>query len=181
VRLAGRLELERRQHGRRSEVTREEDTRTERAREAEVPADAGVEPGGVLRRLAALIYDLLLLAALLFLFTLALFALRGGREIAPGTLWFQLCLAAIVVLFFTWFWVHGGQTLGMKAWRLRVVAGDGGRVRWPAALARFAAGLLALVPAGLGLWWAALDRERRGWHDRLSRTRIVYERPGVSA
>lgn len=133
------------------------------------------EPARLARRLAALVYDLMLLGAVLFMFTLGVFLARGGRAVPPGTYWFQLSLAAIVVLFFTWFWVHGGQTLGMKAWRLRLVASRGESVRWPAALGRFAAGLLAALPAGLGFWWAAFDRERRGWHDRLSGTRIVHE------
>jgi len=140
--------------------------------------EVSTEPAGLFRRIAAFGYDLLLLAALLFMFTLSLFPFTGGA-IEPGTLWYRLSLSAIVVLFFTGFWVRGGQTLGMKAWRLRVVAEDGGPVRWPSALVRFFAGLVSLAAAGVGFWWAAFDRERRTWHDRLSRTRIVYERPGV--
>jgi uncharacterized RDD family membrane protein YckC len=85
------------------------------------------------------------------------------------------------VLFFTWFWVHGGQTLGMKAWRLRLVGPGGAAVGWRTALIRFAAGVLSALPAGLGLWWAALDRERRAWHDRLSGTRLLHEPPEISA
>jgi uncharacterized RDD family membrane protein YckC len=139
------------------------------------------EPARLARRVAALVYDLMLLAALLFMFTLAVFIVRGGRAVAPGTLWFQLGLAGIVLLFFTWFWVHGGQTLGMKAWRLRLVGSGDSPVGWPAALLRFAAGILAALPAGLGLWWAAFDAERRGWHDRLSGTRLLYEPREVSA
>lgn len=135
-----------------------------------------VEPAGILRRLAALAYDLLLLAALLFVFTLVVHALRGGREVEPGTVWFQLCLVAIIVVFFAGFWVHGGQTLGMKAWRLRVISRDGERIGWPTALARTGAGLLSIAAAGLGLWWAAFDPERRTWHDRLCGTRVVHER-----
>ncbi len=140
-----------------------------------------LEPAGVARRVAAFGYDLLLLAAVLFIFTLALFPLTGGRAIEPGTLWYRACLVAIIVLFFAGFWVHGGQTLGMRAWRLRLVARDGGPVRWPSALVRFAAGLVSLAPAGLGLWWALIDPNRRAWHDRLSRTRVVHERARVSA
>ena len=138
------------------------------------------EPARLPRRVAALVYDVMLLGALLFMFTLAVFIVRGGRAVAPGTLWFQLCLAALIVLFFTWFWVHGGQTLGMRAWGLRVVGADGRPIGWRAALARFAAGVLAALPAGLGLWWAAFDRDRRAWHDRLSGTRLVYEPRRVS-
>lgn len=125
-----------------------------------------------MRRLAALVYDLLLLAGVLFVFTLAVSVVRGGRPVEPGTLWFQLCLAALTVLFFTWFWTHGGQTLGMRAWRLRVVDCGGGALGWRQAALRFAAALLSALPAGLGLWWAAVDPEKRSWHDRLAGTRV---------
>ncbi len=130
-----------------------------------------------MRRIAALVYDGMLLVAVLFMYTLVVSIVRGGRAVEPGTLWFQLSLIAIVVLFFTWFWAHGGQTLGMRAWRLRIVTADGGAVGWAAAFARLGAGLLAALPAGLGFWWAAFDREGRGWHDRWSGTRLLYE-PG---
>lgn len=134
------------------------------------------EPAGILRRVAALAYDLLLLGGVLMIFTLAVSLLRGGRSIPPGTLWFQLSLGAVILLFFTGFWVHGGQTLGMRAWRLRIVSEQGDRVSWGRALARFAGALVAAAPAGLGLWWAAFDADRRAWHDRLSGTRVLHER-----
>ena len=127
------------------------------------------------RRLAALVYDLMLLAGVLIVATLAIYALRGGRPIAPGTLWFQLSLAAITVIFFTWFWTHGGQTLGMRAWRLRLVGRGGQPIGWPQALGRFLAALLSALAAGLGFWWAAFDRDGLCWHDRLSGTKLVRE------
>ena len=65
----------------------------------------------LLRRLAALAYDALLLFALLFVFTLAAIVLRGGREIGPGTLWFEASLVAVALLFCAGFWTRGGQTL----------------------------------------------------------------------
>jgi uncharacterized RDD family membrane protein YckC len=132
-------------------------------------------PAGLLRRLAAIAYDALLLFALLLVFTTLVLIVRGLRAIPPGTVWFELCLLAIAVLFCAGFWTHGGQTVGMRAWRIRVVAVDGGPVRWPRALVRFFAGWLCAAPAGIGYWWAWIDRERRCWHDRLSGTRVVYE------
>jgi uncharacterized RDD family membrane protein YckC len=131
-----------------------------------------LEPASVWRRLAALCYDLLLLTALVFSFTLLVVAVRLGA-VPPGTWWFPSSLLAIAMLFFCGFWVHGGQTLGMRAWRIRVVRADGGALTWPLAAARFALGLVAAAPAGLGLWWSFLDSDKRGWHDRWTGTRVV--------
>jgi uncharacterized RDD family membrane protein YckC len=127
----------------------------------------------VWRRVAALCYDLLLLAALVLSFTLLVVVVRLGTPVPPGTWWFPLSLLAIIVLFFCGFWVHGGQTLGMRAWRIRVVRDDGGALTWPRAAARFALGLVAAAPAGLGLWWGLFETGKRGWHDRWTGTRVV--------
>ena len=126
----------------------------------------------VFRRFAAFCYDLLLLAALVFCFTLVVLALRGGEAIPPGSIWFELCLVVVAATFFCGFWVHGGQTLGMRAWRIRVV-GDGVTLTWRRALARFGAATVSLLPAGLGLWWGFFGRDGRSWHDRWTRTRVV--------
>ena len=135
------------------------------------------EPATLFRRLAAFCYDLLLLGALIFCFTLILLAIRGGREIPSGSLWFEACLVAIAGVFFGAFWVHGGQTLGMRAWRIRVVTADGGNLAWRQAMARFAAAVIAALPAGLGLWWSVFDPQGRGWHDRWTHTRVVRATP----
>ena len=125
------------------------------------------------RRFAAFCYDLLLLAALVVCFTLVVLALRLGAPVPPGTPWFSAALLAIAAAFFCGFWVHGGQTVGMRAWRIRVVREDGRPLEWPRAVARFGLGLLAALPAGLGLWWSLFDARKRGWHDRLTDTRVV--------
>lgn len=125
------------------------------------------------RRFAAFCYDLLLLTALAFCFTLAVLALRRGTPIPPGTWWFSAALLVLTAAFFCGFWVRGGQTVGMRAWRIRVVREDGRPLAWPRAVARFGLGLLAALPAGLGLWWSVFDAQKRGWHDRLTRTRVV--------
>jgi uncharacterized RDD family membrane protein YckC len=134
---------------------------------------AAPQSAPLLRRLAALAYDALLLGGLLFVFTLALILLRGGRAIGPDTLWYRASLVAVAFAFCAAFWTRGGQTLGMRAWRIRVVALDGRELSWPRAALRFVASWVALLPAGLGYWWALFDRERRCWHDRLSGTRVI--------
>ena len=125
------------------------------------------------RRLAALLYDALLLLGVLFVFTLLLIFARGGRAIAAGTVWYEASLVAVAFAFCGLSWTRGGQTVGMKAWRIRVVALDASSVDWPRAALRFVASWLSLLPAGLGYWWALVDRERLCWHDRLSGTRVI--------
>jgi uncharacterized RDD family membrane protein YckC len=125
------------------------------------------------RRLAALLYDALLLLGLLFVFTLLLIFARGGRSIAAGTIWYEASLVAVAFAFCGLSWTRGGQTVGMKAWRIRVVALDAASVDWRRTALRFFASWLSLLPAGLGYWWALVDRERCCWHDRLSGTRVI--------
>jgi uncharacterized RDD family membrane protein YckC len=126
-----------------------------------------------MRRLAALAYDALLVGGLVFVFTLLVVLVRSGRAVDPGTLWYRASLVAVAFAFCGVSWTRGGQTLGMRAWRIRVVALDGRAPSWPRAALRFVASWLALAPAGLGYWWALLDGERRCWHDLLSGTRVI--------
>ncbi len=125
------------------------------------------------RRLAAFCYDLLLLTALLVCFTLVVLAARLGAAPPPGTWWFSASLLAIAMAFFCGFWVHGGQTLGMRAWRIRVIRADGNALTWLRAAARFGLAVVATLPLGLGLWWSLIDAEKRAWHDRWTATRVV--------
>ncbi|NIP72609.1 MAG: RDD family protein [Gammaproteobacteria bacterium] len=126
-------------------------------------------PAGLLRRLGALFYDALLTFAVLFAATAAAMALSGGelRYASPA---FRSYLVLVVFLFFGWFWTHGGQTLGMRAWRIRVQGERGGSIQWWQALIRFAAGVCTL---GLGHLWLLLDRQGRSLYDLASRTRMV--------
>jgi uncharacterized RDD family membrane protein YckC len=133
-----------------------------------------VEPAGLLRRLAALGYDAMALVALWFVAAVPFVWLANGTPQSMGVrVVFQLYLLSVAFAFFGWFWVHGGQTLGMRAWRLRVVDNEGRAVTWAQAARRFAAAILSLLCAGIGLLWVMHDRERRAWHDRLSGTRVV--------
>lgn len=107
------------------------------------------------RRLAALVYDGLLLVGVLFAasgLALGLAVLAQGSALVAaqnpliGNPFFQTYLLLVCFFFYGGFWVHGGQTLGMRAWRLRLQQGDGGKVRWQQALLRFLSGGLWLVP-----------------------------------
>ena len=121
-----------------------------------------------------MVYDGLLLIALWFAAMLPVVAGTGEHPSALARGLTQLYLFAVGFAFFGGFWTHGGQTLGLRSWRLRVEDLGGGRLRWPRALARYAAALLSWLPAGLGFVWILVDAQGRAWHDRLSATRVVW-------
>ena len=69
----------------------------------------------LVRRLAAILYDTLLIAAVLFLATLPFIALRGGEPVEPGNLLYQATLVFVTFAFFVGFWSRKGRTLGMQS------------------------------------------------------------------
>lgn len=140
--------------------------------------DQASQPG-LLRRIAAICYDaVLVFGVLLLLWTLFYFglaALAGAEEAGHhplAQLYWPLALVAMVG-FHVWFWTHGGQTLGMKSWRVRVVNVDGLDPSGGQALSRYLWAWLSAAALGLGFLWQLIDPERLTWHDRLSHTRLV--------
>jgi len=99
--------------------------------------------------------------------------LRGAAHLPYNAQVLGALLLAATTLFFGLSWTRGGQTPGMRAWRLQLRRTDGGPVRWPAALSRFAFAFLAWLPLGAGVLWCAIDARRRAWHDALSGTEVV--------
>ena len=131
---------------------------------------------GLGRRFLSLVYEGLLLLALFMIADLALLlAVPVARDPAFRPL-VQLYLLAVSGGYFVWLWTHGGQTMAMKTWRLRLVAADGGPGPLRQAAVRFAVVVLTfLLPAFL---WALVDRERQFLHDRLAGTRIINDEGG---
>jgi uncharacterized RDD family membrane protein YckC len=129
----------------------------------------------LLRRLAGLLYDAMLAVALMFLATALILPLNGGQAFQTGHWGYAAYLAVVTFLFVGWFWTHGGQTLGMKAWHLKLQGADGGPVGWGAAAVRFAAALVSLGVFGAGYAWILVDPQGVAWHGRLSRTRMRLE------
>jgi uncharacterized RDD family membrane protein YckC len=144
------------------------------------PAPAAVElpPAGLLRRLAAMVYDGLLVLAVLMIVTACFLPFTGGEAVTWDrfpllVLPYWASLAIAIVVYFGLPWTQRGQTLGMATWRLRVQRDDGFLLTWRDVAVRLGASILSWLPAGLGWVWALFDRERRTWHDQLSRSRVV--------
>jgi uncharacterized RDD family membrane protein YckC len=129
----------------------------------------------ILRRLASMLYESLLLLAVIFLAGFVFVSLTRGDSSAPVRLVFQAYLILVVAAYFIWFWTHGGQTLAMKTWHLRLVGADGRSVSLRQALLRFALAVPGVL-LGIGIAWAMFDRERQFLHDRLAGTRIISSR-----
>lgn len=168
------------------------------------PSTTGAPPAGILRRLGALLYDALLLVALLFVATLPWLPLTGGEAITPqasgwGAQLYRGWLLLVAFGYFGLSWTRGGQTLGMRAWRIRLERADGGAPGWLDAVVRFSLGTAMALLAGLGLWylrspggslpglaaallllppianlfWIARDAHGRSLQDLASLTRVV--------
>jgi uncharacterized RDD family membrane protein YckC len=130
---------------------------------------------GLLRRFAAIIYDCLLVAALLFLATIPFIAIRGGEPVAIGeNTVYQVVLAVVIFLFFTGYWTWRGRTLGMQSWGLQLETMDGTRLTFARASIRFFAAILSWAALGLGFLWQLWDEDKLAWHDRISGTRLRY-------
>lgn len=129
--------------------------------------------------MAAMLYDtllvfgLLLLASMIITIPVGVLSGESASSALSANPLFRLWLAAVPPLFFILFWVKGGQTLGMRSWRLRVVREDGTPLHWPDAVKRLTLALLSWLPLGLGYLWILFDRNNLAWHDRLSGTRLV--------
>ena len=150
------------------------------------------------RRIATLPYEGLLLLALLVIAAFPVAGLKGATLSGTPQIVFQTYLFCVAAAYFTWFWRHGGQTLAMKTWRLRVVAASGSELTFTQALTRFIFSLLFYGPACVGvvllffpdrvspvitMWaflpmvatvlWARHDVDRQFLHDRMAGTRLV--------
>ena len=127
------------------------------------------------RRLAALFYDWILLLGIFSLTTLLLLVFRNGQAFPAGDLSYLGALYLSGQIFFSWFWIHGGQTLGMRAWKIRLVSTCGARPSWARTLIRGALATSGGLAMGVGYLWAIFDPAGQTLQDIASRTRIIKE------
>ena len=142
-------------------------------------------PVSLFKRLLAIIYDLVLLTAICFsvavivsIFTT--FIMNNGNAITeehPFYIMNQIIMLSTIFitgfLFYVWFWTHGGQTLGMKTWMLRLVSENEQKISRKQAAIRALAAVLSWCVFGLGFLWCFVDSRKRTWHDILSSSYLV--------
>ena len=193
-----------------SGVARPVDPAGDPAPDGSVNAHDGANPltmqraPGLARRLAAFVYEGILLFGVLMVAGYLYSSLTQQRHALQGKAGLQAFLFVVLAIYFTWLWSHGGQTVAMKAWHLRLVRADGQPVSQARALLRYLASWLWFVPAwatahfaglhgggamaglmlaGVGAY-AALTRlrpDRQFWHDAVCGTRLVDWRPALPA
>ena len=127
---------------------------------------------GLLRRLGAILYDLILLCAILLIASLP-WVISDIRQGQPGYIYYVIFIYALIPLYYIGFWVHGGQTLGMKTWKIRVVDLDGHPIGWGKSSLRMVCAILSTGVCGFGFIYALFDYRNRTWHDILSKSRLV--------
>jgi uncharacterized RDD family membrane protein YckC len=128
---------------------------------------------GLPRRLASMLYEAVLLFAVGFFAAWVFFFASGGADATAGATrhLLQVFIALVFAAYFLWCWLRGGQTLAMKAWKIRLVD-----VTPPKAIFRFLIALIA-VPTAISIVWALFDRDRQFLHDRLAGTRLTDANP----
>lgn len=145
---------------------------------------AELPPTGVGRRLAALVYDSLIIAGLLMVYGFIAMLVASavvGLNCQPqeldynpcvGGSLFQLGALAVIAGYFIWSWRAAGQTIGMRAWRLLLAAPDGAQLSWRQCALRALVAPLSLACLGAGYFWAWTRADRASWHDLASGSQV---------
>jgi len=122
----------------------------------------------LLRRLAAFLYDCMLLLAVFFVITAVAIPVNSGDAIESPI--YKIALIPVAAFFYSWFWKRGGQTLGMRAWRIKVVNTDASVLSWKVCLLRF---VLGVALFGITYLTMFFNKSSDALHDRLSKTRVI--------
>lgn len=123
------------------------------------------------KHIAALIYDVFPILGIFLVTSLTFVLFRSGDAVKPHTLWFQLILLTEVFLYFCYSWKKGGQTLGMRAWKISIK--NHHLITWQQVTIRFVLGMLSICMLGLGLWWRIWDKQHQTWMDKACGQPVV--------
>ncbi len=132
-----------------------------------------LSPASFMARIAAMIYELLLVTAVVFVASFIIAPVVGELHEPWQRHLFQGYILGVLFIYFSTFWLRSGQTLAMKTWRIRLVQQNGSPLTLKLAAFRFVLALAGILLAGIGLWWALIDRDKQFLHDRIAGTRLV--------
>jgi uncharacterized RDD family membrane protein YckC len=130
-------------------------------------------PAPLFHRLAAMVYDSFILFSFLLLATTLALIANKGQSLLPYRIYFLSYLFIVTGLFLAWFWQKGGQTLGMLAWKIKLVDEQNQRISWRRAFLRYVLCLPSLGLFGIGLLWCLFDKNKQSLHDLIAKTKVV--------
>ena len=121
------------------------------------------------KQLAAMVYDSLLILAILFVAVGITILFNRGVAIDPPLVYMFFFI--VIFVFYGWFWKKSGQTLGMRAWKIQIVSEIGGYPSWPVSFLRLVFAMFSFACIGMGYWWRIFKPYT--WHDKLSQTKVI--------
>ena len=155
----------------------------------------------IFKRLLAAVYDSFLILATAFIATALTLPFTKGNISVNNNIYMSVYLLTVVYIFCGWFWTHGGQTLGMRVWKQRLVGVEGNAVNWQQSFIRFItavpawflflvgiilwvksdiAASITMIPGWLitltGFTWVLLNLKNNNWRDKLSGTHVITVR-----
>ncbi len=125
------------------------------------------------QRFVSLLYEFIILLAVIFIASFIFHLIFRNTDAFYFIPLYQFYLLIIMGCYFIWFWTHGGQTLAMQTWKIRVVTLDGSKLDKRKAITRYLLAVTGILFFGIGVFWTLIDRDHQYLHDRLAGTLIV--------
>ena len=124
------------------------------------------------RRLASILYDFLLVVAVLIIMSIPFFSFDlQENNLLKVTI--QIYYYLITQYFFVWFWVHNQGTLGMKSWKIKIICNNNNRLSYKQAIIRFNVAIFSLLFFGLGFLISFFRKDKKCFHDIISKTALI--------
>ena len=120
-----------------------------------------------------MLYDGIVMLGLLILASAIALPFSSVNKVAFHDFWFTLWLLTVCFAYLGGCWRYGGMTVGMRAWKIKLISTDKNMVSWPRCLLRFLVAVVSLSFFGLGILWALIDKKNRGWHDLAAHTLLI--------
>lgn len=124
------------------------------------------------KHFAALLYDIFPLIGVFLATSLLVLILRGGTPVERYSPWFIGILLFEFGFYYIYSWKVGGQTLGMRAWKMKVFPIDPqqNNLSWAQATVRLFVGMISTLLVGAGLFWKLFSKNKHSWMDIISRS-----------
>ena len=135
-----------------------------------------MQPAGFLKRVLALVYDSLLIGAIVLVLSLLLVFVHGGY---PGSGSFLSFIQLFILvftgpIFYSYFWIaNKGQTTGMQAWKIKLVSMDETELNIKQTMLRCLISTISFACFGMGYLWILYDKDNLSWSDILTKTKVI--------